>query len=62
MLKDFLALRAGPDLAVRLIDIKLLFKRTPREEIEVGSVLRTVTGIQTCERTASLEVHLAENF
>jgi hypothetical protein len=60
MLKYFLNLQAGPDLALRSINIKLLFEDTPREEIESVITRRAISEVQVCEKVASLELYLAE--
>lgn len=62
MLQNFLDLQAGPDQALRFINIKLLFVGIPREDIESGSVLSAISNLQAFERVASLEVYLAEKL
>jgi len=62
MLKNFLDLRAGPDLALRSINIKLLFEDTPREEIESGSVRCALSDLQAYGKVASLKIYLADKL
>jgi hypothetical protein len=62
MLKEFLNLRAGPDLALRSIDIKLLFMSKASEDIESGEVRRAISELQAFGRVASLEIYLAEKL
>ena len=60
MLQTFLDLQAGPDQALRFINIKLLFVGLPREDIEGGSVLSAISNLQASKRVASPEIYLAE--
>jgi len=60
MFEHFLNRQTGPALALRSINIKLMFEDTPREEIESDIVRRAISEVQACEKVASLEIYLAE--
>lgn len=62
MLKEFLDLQAGPDLTLRVVNIKLLFEDTRREMIEGGPVRSAISNIQDSGRVASLEIYLAKKL
>lgn len=60
MLKYFLDLRAGSDLALCSIDIKILFEDILKEDIESGFARRATSEVQACEKIAFPEIYLAE--
>jgi hypothetical protein len=62
MLMRFLNRWAIPDLALRTINIRLLFVDTSREYLQSSGMRRTLSGIQAIGRLASLEIYLADKL
>jgi hypothetical protein len=62
MLMRFLNRWAIPDLALRTINIRLLFVDTSGEYLQSSGMRRTLSGIQAIGRLASLEIYLADKL